>query len=157
MLLGVVTDGVFVTAKNIDRITTDTHARARNQAFVDRYFPTEDPIGKQMKLGARPASPNPWMTIVGVVADARTESLADAAIPQIYRCAYQRAAKDLAIFLRGQLEPAQISAQVREQVQAIDHAEWRREVMMQEELFMKLYAHLPKELIFQRELLVARL
>jgi len=28
---------------------------------------------------------------------------------------------------------------------------------MQEELFMKLYAHLPKELIFQRELLVARL
>ena len=29
--------------------------------------------------------------------------------------------------------------------------------MMQEELFMKLYAHLPKELIFQRELLVARL
>ena len=44
-----------------------------------------------------------------------------------------------------------------EQVQAIDHAEWRREVLMQEELFMKLYAHLPKELIFQRELLVARL
>jgi phosphoenolpyruvate carboxykinase (GTP) len=44
-----------------------------------------------------------------------------------------------------------------ERAQAIDHAEWRREVLMQEELFMKLYAHLPKELIFQRELLVARL
>jgi phosphoenolpyruvate carboxykinase (GTP) len=44
-----------------------------------------------------------------------------------------------------------------EQVQTIDHAEWRREVLMQEELFMKLYGHLPKELIFQRELLVARL
>jgi phosphoenolpyruvate carboxykinase (GTP) len=29
--------------------------------------------------------------------------------------------------------------------------------MLQEELFMKLYSHLPKELIFQRELLVARL
>ena len=35
--------------------------------------------------------------------------------------------------------------------------EWRREVLMQDELFMKLYAHLPKELIFQRELLLARL
>ena len=44
-----------------------------------------------------------------------------------------------------------------EQVQAINHGEWRREVLMQEELFMKLYGHLPKELIFQRELLVARL
>ena len=29
--------------------------------------------------------------------------------------------------------------------------------MMQEELFMRLYSHLPKELIFQRELLIARL
>jgi phosphoenolpyruvate carboxykinase (GTP) len=44
-----------------------------------------------------------------------------------------------------------------DRVQAINHEEWRREIIMQEELFMKLYSHLPKELIFQRELLVARL
>jgi phosphoenolpyruvate carboxykinase (GTP) len=44
-----------------------------------------------------------------------------------------------------------------EQAQAINHEEWRREIIMQEELFMKLYSHLPKELVFQRELLVARL
>ncbi len=41
--------------------------------------------------------------------------------------------------------------------QAVNIEEWRREVILQEELFMKLYSHLPKELIFQRELLVARL
>ena len=35
--------------------------------------------------------------------------------------------------------------------------DWRREVLLQDELFFKLYSHLPKELIFQRELLVARL
>ncbi len=35
--------------------------------------------------------------------------------------------------------------------------EWRRELILQEELFLKLYSHLPKELIFQRELLVSRL
>jgi ABC-type antimicrobial peptide transport system permease subunit len=62
----------------------------------------------------------PWTTIVGVTADARTESLADAVIPQIYRSVYQRPAKDLAIFLRGQLDPSAISAQVRQQVQSID-------------------------------------
>jgi len=44
-----------------------------------------------------------------------------------------------------------------ESAQAIDSDEWRREIIMQEELFMRLYSHLPKELIFQRELLVARL
>jgi phosphoenolpyruvate carboxykinase (GTP) len=43
------------------------------------------------------------------------------------------------------------------QAQALDAEEWKREIIMQEELFMKLYSHLPKELIFQRGLLMARL
>jgi phosphoenolpyruvate carboxykinase (GTP) len=43
------------------------------------------------------------------------------------------------------------------QVQAIKDEEWRKEVITQQELFMQLYSHLPKELIFQRELLTARL
>ena len=44
-----------------------------------------------------------------------------------------------------------------EQAQRINVEEWRRELLSQDELFMKLYSDLPKELIFQRELLVARL
>jgi phosphoenolpyruvate carboxykinase (GTP) len=42
-------------------------------------------------------------------------------------------------------------------VQAINIGEWRREILQQDELFMKIYPFLPKEMIFQRELLVARL
>ena len=44
-----------------------------------------------------------------------------------------------------------------EEVQKIDPSEWHRELVLQDELFMKLYSHLPKELIFQRELLISRL
>ncbi len=44
-----------------------------------------------------------------------------------------------------------------ESLQNINLEEWRREVLSQDELFMKLYSFLPKEMIFQRELLVARL
>jgi phosphoenolpyruvate carboxykinase (GTP) len=44
-----------------------------------------------------------------------------------------------------------------ERVQKINIEEWRREILSQDELFMKLYTYLPKEMIFQRELLVARL
>jgi phosphoenolpyruvate carboxykinase (GTP) len=40
---------------------------------------------------------------------------------------------------------------------AIDVEGWKREVMLQDELFIKLHADLPKELLFQRELLIARL
>ena len=40
---------------------------------------------------------------------------------------------------------------------SLDLEEWKREVLLQDELFFKLYADLPKELIFQRELLISRL
>jgi len=41
--------------------------------------------------------------------------------------------------------------------QTIDLDEWRRELLSQDELFIRIYPHLPKEMVFQRELLVARL
>ena len=49
------------------------------------------------------------------------------------------------------------SAADLEQAQSINIEEWRRELLLQDELFMRLYRHLPKEMIFQRELLVSRL
>jgi len=44
-----------------------------------------------------------------------------------------------------------------DQLQAMNPDEWRREILQQDELFMNIYQFLPKEMIFQRELLVARL
>jgi len=44
-----------------------------------------------------------------------------------------------------------------EALQNIDIEAWKKEVISQDELFVKLYEHLPKELIFQRELLISRL
>jgi phosphoenolpyruvate carboxykinase (GTP) len=43
------------------------------------------------------------------------------------------------------------------QAQAINVEEWKREALSQEELFFKLYADMPKELSYQRELLISRL
>jgi predicted permease len=99
-----------------------------NQAAATTYWPNQDPLGKRVRLRSlslgnrellNPADPA-WTTIVGVVADARTESLADAVTPRIYRCVYQHVSKGLVIFLRGQLNPSALPAQVRQQVQSID-------------------------------------
>ena len=43
------------------------------------------------------------------------------------------------------------------QCMRIDAAEWQRELISQTELFLTLHDRLPKELIFQRELLISRL
>jgi ABC-type antimicrobial peptide transport system permease subunit len=61
-----------------------------------------------------------WITIVGVIADARTESLADPGIPQVYLDIYQRPAKFLAFYVRGHVDPGAISAQVRTQIESVD-------------------------------------
>ncbi|MDD5201042.1 MAG: phosphoenolpyruvate carboxykinase (GTP) [Terrimicrobiaceae bacterium] len=44
-----------------------------------------------------------------------------------------------------------------EELQRIDKTDWHRELVLQDELFIKLYTDLPKELVFQRELLISRL
>jgi predicted permease len=92
-----------------------------NDAFARMYWPNENPVGKRLKLptpGDR--SSLSWTTVVGVLADARTESLADSTVPQIYLSLYQRRAKDLAIFVRGRLDPAATPVELREQVRSIN-------------------------------------
>lgn len=44
-----------------------------------------------------------------------------------------------------------------DKVMAVDPAEWRTEVASQADFFLKIYDSLPKELVYQRELLSARL
>jgi putative ABC transport system permease protein len=93
-----------------------------NEAFARTYWPNGDPLGKHLKLNnARGAPVNrPWTTIVGVIADARTESLAESSVPQIYLSLYQRRAKDLTIFVRGRLDLAATPVELRRQVQSVD-------------------------------------
>jgi phosphoenolpyruvate carboxykinase (GTP) len=43
------------------------------------------------------------------------------------------------------------------QLQAVDPAQWRSEVIAHEELFLDLHSHLPPEMIYERELLICRL
>jgi phosphoenolpyruvate carboxykinase (GTP) len=44
-----------------------------------------------------------------------------------------------------------------EELQAVDRAAWRAEVIGHEELFLDLHDHLPPEMIYERELLICRL
>ncbi len=88
-----------------------------NEAFERTYWPNRNPLGKRFK---RNRAESPWITVVGVIANARTESLAQAGVPKIYLDLYQTGGKRLAIFLRGQLDTAAIAAGVREQMRSVD-------------------------------------
>jgi putative ABC transport system permease protein len=88
-----------------------------NEAFARMYWPAENAIGKRFRRD-RPDAP--WITVVGVVANSRTGSLAETDSPQVIVNLSQTWSHHLAIFLRGHLDPSAISKQVRAQVQKVD-------------------------------------
>jgi predicted permease len=96
-----------------------------NQTMAKTYWRDEDPIGKRLKLGrgrlgvGLPPSKT-WITIVGVIADTRTVLLANANVPQIYLSLYQETPKELAVFLRGDLNASAIPEEVRAMVQSVN-------------------------------------
>jgi putative ABC transport system permease protein len=88
-----------------------------NEDFARTFWPDQDALGKRFKRN-RPSAP--WITVVGVIANARTESLAQSSAPKIYLDLFQTGGKRLAVFLRGYLDTAAIPREVREQVQSVD-------------------------------------
>ena len=96
-----------------------TQVAVVNEAFARTFWSNQDPIGKRFKSTR---ADSPWITIVGMIANARTESLAEACVPKIYLNLYQIATHRLTIFLRGHLDTAAIPDQARAQIQAVDPA-----------------------------------
>ncbi len=91
-----------------------------NEAMARTFWANTNPLGQHVKLSRSAKS---WTTIVGVIADAKTETLLDPGVPVVYASAYQMPAnKHLAIFLRGQVDTPTMPDRIREQVQLVDAA-----------------------------------
>jgi putative ABC transport system permease protein len=88
-----------------------------NEAFARTFWPGQDAVGKRFRSTR---AESPWITVAGMIADARTESLADAAAPKIYLNLYQGRERRLAVFLLGHFDRALLAEEVREQIQAVD-------------------------------------
>jgi putative ABC transport system permease protein len=90
-----------------------------NEAFARTSWPNDNPVGKRVKVSGLNAATS-WTTVVGVIADARTESLEQADVPQIYKCLIQGRDDELVLFLRGRLDPERIPDEARVVVQSIN-------------------------------------
>jgi predicted permease len=91
-----------------------------DQTMATRYWPNADPIGKRLKFGSR-ASQAPWMTVVGIVGNIKTESFDQADQPHLYIPILQGAGYAMAVYLRTGPSPEGFAQPLREQVQAVDH------------------------------------
>jgi predicted permease len=95
-----------------------------DDALQRRHWPNETAVGKRIHFGrpfGRPSDPaNPWLTIVGVVASVKDESLGEDAAAHIYIPLAQMADKTMDLIVRTAREPAALTSAVQKQVWDLD-------------------------------------
>jgi putative ABC transport system permease protein len=92
-----------------------------NKALAQRYFPNDDPVGKNLKIFA-PDSTTPIERIVGVVGDEKDKALSDAAAPMLYFPYTQMPWWTMTLVLRTKGDPAALAGALREQIHEMDSA-----------------------------------
>jgi putative ABC transport system permease protein len=113
-----------------DELQTDRKVAIVSRVLADRYWPGEDPIGKQIKWGG-PSSTAPWQTVIGVAGDVVDGPLGDEPVIHIYvpyaEVADEALAAPVAGFLRrmtiavaGNVDETRLASPMRAAVAAFD-------------------------------------
>jgi predicted permease len=85
-----------------------------NEAFVRRFFPNEDPIGKEVTV---------WFAktkIIGVTSDFKMNALDQKTLPEIFWCSRQVQSPNAWIMLRAKADPSMVAPVVQQKIQAFD-------------------------------------
>lgn len=90
-----------------------------NETMARRYWPDEDPIGKQFRFQG-PLSMLPWVTVVGIASDVRYGGVDEAAPPTMYRPHQQFPATGMAVVVRTSGSPMSLIGPIRNEVRAMD-------------------------------------
>jgi len=98
-----------------------------NEALARHFLPGQNPIGMRILTDVRQVGPLGYRTakgnehqVVGVVGDVKNTSLRTAAEPALFFSEHQFPFRAMHIVVRGQGEPAQLGAVVREEVNHLD-------------------------------------
>src|SRR5215207_6127858 len=90
-----------------------------DEAAARRFWPDEDPVGRRFKQGGR-GSQAPWVTVVGVVGNVKTEGFDQPDQPHLYLPALQAPGYAMAVYLRAEGDPKTLTQGLRQEVQAVD-------------------------------------
>jgi predicted permease len=90
-----------------------------SQSLAEQWFPGEQPIGHQIRLGPGPRAP--MAEIIGVAGDVKHRSLdAEGFWPTVYASAWQDPSGSMFLVVRSQRPNADVVAIVREEVARLD-------------------------------------
>jgi putative ABC transport system permease protein len=88
-----------------------------SETMARRYWPGEDPVGRRLR---RDVPDSPWMTVIGVAGDVKTNGVDEDGQPILYASLLQRSSLQLTLVLRGRTGLAGLAAAIAREVKAID-------------------------------------
>jgi putative ABC transport system permease protein len=92
-----------------------------SQSFASRFFPNQDPLGKQIRLYDPDNKPKAWMTIIAVSPDIRQFSSSMQSSDPLIVLPYDFQNRvEMFALLRTQVSPSDLTATVRSEVQQMD-------------------------------------
>jgi putative ABC transport system permease protein len=91
-----------------------------NEAFVRRFFPDEDPLGKRVTYSDPTGDSPSWMTIVGVVGDTRRGGLDKPPRAELFYAHAQAPDRRMYALIRTSADPLALVKSAQTQVWAID-------------------------------------
>jgi putative ABC transport system permease protein len=91
-----------------------------NEAFVRRFFPDENPLGKRVTFGSPSDSQVQWLAIVGVVGSTRRGGVDRAAWAELYYPIEQAPDRQMYALIRTSGDPTAIAGAAQAQVWSID-------------------------------------
>jgi putative ABC transport system permease protein len=90
-----------------------------SRGMAERFWPGADPVGRRIKLGTVD-SPEPWVTIAGVVGDVRQNWWNPITRPVIYKAFAQSPQRSMTLLLRTTTNPTGYVSGIREVARRID-------------------------------------
>jgi len=89
-----------------------------NDAFCEKYWPDQDPLGKRFKFGTH-TSAGAWFTVIGVVGDFRHDIQSEAQ-PKLYVYLVQSPRNNMRLVLRTTTAPEAVAPSLRRIVADLD-------------------------------------
>ncbi|HJS73304.1 MAG TPA: ADOP family duplicated permease, partial [Vicinamibacteria bacterium] len=91
-----------------------------NQAFAAKYLPSTEALGRRLRTGEEPSEAS-WITVVGVVSDARNRGLDREPAPEIWRPYRQQTwMNQVHLAVRTEGDPKAVAPALRERLRALD-------------------------------------
>jgi putative ABC transport system permease protein len=93
-----------------------------SQALAERVWPHEDPIGRRLRFGVDvPNNDEPWLTVVGVVADVKARLTSNAPRPLLFTTTTQKNwDNQMNVVVRTAGDPLLLASAIRHEIAGLD-------------------------------------